>query len=67
MTEVTSITVAQLRAAYLAWESDVRANRSAFASDEEERSRPLDEQVDGLVDILLGYVEKTRQLESTPA
>lgn len=56
MPEITTITVAQLRAAFLAWEADVRADRAAFASDEEERARPLHQAVDGLVATILGYV-----------
>lgn len=52
------ITVAQLRAALKAWEVDVRANRGAFASEEESRAAPLDEQVDDSVSTILCYVRR---------
>lgn len=57
MVGVTSITMEQLRAAVKAWEVDVRDDRAAFASDEEARTLPLDEQVDGIVSKILGYVQ----------
>lgn len=52
------VTVAQLRAALKAWEVDVRANRGAFASEEECRGAPLDELVDDSVSAILRYAAR---------
>ena len=60
MEDAATITVAQLRAALKSWEVDVRANRGAFASEEECRAAPLDEQVDDSVSAILRYAQEAQ-------
>ena len=52
---MVTITKEQLRAAFLAWEQDVRDNREAFLSDEAARELPLDEHADSQVAVILKY------------
>lgn len=59
------ITVAQLRAAFKAWEADVRENRGAFAAEEECRTAPLDEQADDCVATILRYVRRAELTEQS--
>jgi hypothetical protein len=52
---MVSITKEQLRAAFLAWEQDVRNNRHAFVTDEEARAQPIEEHADNQVAVILKY------------
>jgi hypothetical protein len=58
MTQEKTFTLAQLRAAVVMWETDVRANRADFIGDDEARDLPLDECADRYVEAIAGYVEK---------
>ncbi|HDR9065496.1 TPA: hypothetical protein ACU967_002253 [Burkholderia contaminans] len=53
-----TFTLAQLRAAFILWEGDVRANRDAFQSEEESRSQPIEEAADGYVEVMGQYLDK---------
>ncbi|MEQ0775912.1 hypothetical protein ABLT15_26760 [Paraburkholderia tropica] len=58
MSEGQVFTREQIRAGALLWETEVRANREAFNSEEENRSAPLEEQADAYTDALIGYIER---------
>jgi hypothetical protein len=51
----------QIRAGALLWETEVRANRDAFASEVENRNAPLEEQADAYTDALIAYIERASQ------
>jgi hypothetical protein len=57
-----TITLDQLRAAFILWETDVRANRDGFASDDEARTAPLDQAADGYIKVITQYIAKSQEL-----
>ncbi|ARK86056.1 hypothetical protein [Burkholderia pseudomallei] len=48
-----SIKIKDLRAAFILWEMDVRANPDGFQSEDEQRSEPLEQAADGYISGLL--------------
>lgn len=48
----------QLRAAFILWESDVRANRGAFSNEQQCREQPIELAAAEFIETLTGYAEK---------
>lgn len=53
-----TITLAQLRAAFILWEMDVRANADDFKTSDESRATPLEEAADAYINVVRDYIAK---------
>lgn len=57
-----SITLDQLRSAFILWEMDVRANGDQFKTSDESRATPLEEAADAYVKVVAEYVAKASDI-----
>lgn len=59
-----AIALKHLRAAFILWEMDVRANPDGFQTQDEQRGEPLEQAADGYISVICSYAEKAIAAEA---